>query len=117
MGGPNVLPRAQTHGVIRNIILDVREQIFVDRDSKSGRSAFPFNLKGAADVEVGERADLSFLSFDLAIASDAGQMASDYHNDTRSKQNDRDLSHVKYAFSVMMLRHHVLDSSTTSRRL
>src|SRR5207253_347780 len=79
----------------------VREQIFVGRDSKSGRSAFPFNLKGAADVEVGERADLSFLSFDLAIASDAGQMASDKRNHTRSKQNDRDLSHVKYAFSVM----------------
>jgi hypothetical protein len=98
-------------GVIRNTILDIREQIFVGRDSKSGRSAFPFNLKGAASVEVSESTDLSFLSFDLAIASDAGQMASGNHNDTRSKQNDRDLSHVKYAFSVMMQRRRVLDST------
>jgi len=103
----------QTQCIVRNIILYVRQQIFVDRDSKSGRSAFPFNLKGAASVEVGESADLPFLSFDLAIASDAGQMASDYHNDTRSKQNDRDLSHVKYAFSVMMRRRRVLDSTKT----
>src|SRR6266700_6212504 len=101
MGRPNVLPRVQTQCIVRNIILDVREQVFVGRDSKSGRSASPFNLKGAARVEVGESADLSFLSFDPAIASDAGQMASDKRNDTRSKQNDRDLSHVKYAFSVM----------------
>jgi len=103
----------QTQCVVRNIILDVRKKVFVGRDSKSGRSAFPFNLKGAASVEVGERADLSFLSFDLAIASDAGQMASDKRNDTRSKQNDRDLSHVKYAFSVMMRRRRVLDSTKT----
>jgi len=97
-----VLPRAQTQGVTRNVILDVREQIFVGRDPKSGRSAFPLNLKGAAGVEVRESADLSFLSFDPAIASDARQMASDDHNEKRSKQNDQDLSHVKYGFSVMM---------------
>jgi len=108
-----VVPRAQTESVIRNIILDIREQIFVGRDSKSGRSAFPFNLKGAASVEVGESADLSFLSFDLAIASNAGQMASGNHNDTPNKQNDQDLSHVKYAFSVMMRRRAVLDSTKT----
>jgi hypothetical protein len=97
--------------VVRNIVLNVRQQIFVRRDSKSGRSILPLNFKGAASVEIGESADLSFLSFDLAIASDAGQMASDNHNDTRSKQNDWDPSHVKYAFSVMMRRRRVLDST------
>jgi hypothetical protein len=100
-------------GIVRNIILNVRQQIFVRRDSESGRSVLPLNFETAASVEAGESADLSFLSFDLAIASDTGQMASDNHNDTRSKQNDRDLSHVRYAFSVMMRRRRVLDSTKT----
>jgi hypothetical protein len=55
----------------------------------------PLNLKGAAAVEINKRSDWPFLSFDLAITSDAGQMASDTQNDAPSKQNDRDLSHVK----------------------
>jgi hypothetical protein len=67
-----VVPRAQTQGVIRNITLDIREQIFVGRDSESGRSVLPLNLETPARVHVGESGDLSFLSFDLAIASDAG---------------------------------------------
>jgi hypothetical protein len=46
----------------------------------------------------------------MAITSDAGQMASDNQSDTASKQNDQDRSHVKYVFSVMMWRRHVLDS-------
>jgi hypothetical protein len=73
----------------------------------------PLNFETPARVHVGESGDWSFLSFDLAITSDAGQMASGNHNDTRSKQNDRDLSHVKYAFSVMMRRRPVLDSTKT----
>jgi hypothetical protein len=80
--------------IFRNIVLNVRQQIFVRRDSDSGRSVLPLNLEGAARVQVGECGDLSFLSFDLAITSDAGQMASDNQNDTPSKQNDQDLSHV-----------------------
>jgi hypothetical protein len=73
----------------------------------------PLNFETPARVHVGESADLSFLSFDLAIASDAGQMASGNHNETPNKQNDQDLSHVKYAFSVMMRRRRVLDSTKT----
>src|SRR5205814_10554942 len=80
-------------GPIRNIILNVRQQIFVGRDSKSGRSALPLNFKGTANIEIGKSGDCSFFSFDLHIASDARQMASDNQNDTRSKQNDRDLCH------------------------
>src|SRR5262249_41516620 len=59
----------------------------------------------------GKSADLSFLSSNVAIASDAGQMTTGNHNDTRAKQNDQDLSHVKYVFSVMMRRPCVLDST------
>jgi hypothetical protein len=80
--------------IVRNIVLDVRQQIFVRRDSKSGRSVLPLNLKGAASVEISKSGDWSFLSFDMAIASDARQMASDNQNDTSSEQNDQDLSHV-----------------------
>jgi hypothetical protein len=72
----------------------------------------PLNFETPARVHVGESGNWSFLSFDLAIASDSGQMASRNHNDTR-KQNDQDLSHVKYAFSVMMRRRRVLDSTKT----
>jgi hypothetical protein len=67
--------------------------IFVHRDSKSGRSILPLNLKGAAGVEISKSGDWSVFSFDMAVASDAGQMASGNQNDTPSKQNDRDLSH------------------------
>jgi hypothetical protein len=40
----------------------------------------PLNFECAASVKVGERPDLSFLSFDVAIASDAGQMATGNQN-------------------------------------
>ena len=80
--------------IARNIGLNVRQKIFFRRDSDSGRSVLPLNLEGAASVEVGKSGDWSFLSFDLAITSDAGQMASDNQNDAASKQNDQDLSHV-----------------------
>jgi hypothetical protein len=81
--------------IARDIGLNVRQQIFVRRDSKSGRSVLPLNLEGAASVEISKSGDWSFLSFDLASASDAGQMASDNQNDTPGKQNDQGLSHVK----------------------
>jgi hypothetical protein len=81
--------------IVRNIGLNVTQQIFVRRDSKSGRSILPLNLKGAASVEINKSGDRSFLSFDMAIASDAGQMASDNQHDTSSEQNDQDLSHGK----------------------
>src|SRR5205809_6662727 len=100
--------------IVRNIVLNVRQQIFVCCDSKSGRSVLPLNFKGAANIETGKGGDCSFLSFDLAVASDAWQMASDNQNDTPSKQNDRDLSHVKKVFSVMMQRLRVLDSISST---
>jgi hypothetical protein len=81
--------------IARNIGLNVTQQIFVRRDSNGRRSILPLNLKGAAAVEINKSGDWSFLSFDLAITSDAGQMASDNQNDAPSKQNDQDLSHVK----------------------
>jgi hypothetical protein len=58
--------------ILRNIILDVRQQISVRRDSDNGRSVLPLNLESAARVQVGECADWSFVSFDLAITSNAG---------------------------------------------
>ena len=97
-----MLPGAQAQRIVRNIILNVRQQIFVRRDSKSGRSALPFNLKGAASIEIGKSGDWSFLSFDPAIASDAGQMATDDQKDTPSKQNERELFHPVFDFSIRM---------------
>jgi hypothetical protein len=79
--------------IARNIVLDIRQQIFVGRDPEEGRSALPLNLESAARVHVRESGDWSFLSFDLTIASDARQMASGDQNDTPSEQNDRDLFH------------------------
>ena len=108
-----MLSRAKMQCIVRNIILNVRQQIFVRRDSESGRSVLPLNLEGAASVEISKSDDWSFLGFDLAIAPDAGQMAADNQNDRRRKQNDQDLSHVKYVFPVMMRRRRVLDSKKT----
>src|SRR6516165_4656925 len=101
--------RSQMQCIARNIILNVREEVFVGRDAEIWRSVFPLNLKGAACVYVGESGEWSCLSFDLTIASDARQMTSGDQNDKPSKQTDPDLSHVKY-FSVMMRHHRVLDS-------
>jgi hypothetical protein len=81
--------------VVRNIVLNVRQQICVRCDSESWRSVLPLNFKRAASVEMSKSGNWSFLSFDLAIPSNAGQMASDNQNDTSGKQNDQDLSHVK----------------------
>jgi hypothetical protein len=96
--------------IVRNIILNVRQEIFIRRDSESRRSVLPLNFEGAARVEIGKGADWSFLSFDLTIASNSGQMASGNQNDTPSKQNYQDFSHVN-VFFVVMRRRPVLDSS------
>ena len=93
MGSPDVTPRAQMQCIVRNVALNVRQQILVGGDSKSGRSVLPLNLEAAASVEISESRDWSFLSFDMAISSDAGQMAADKQNDTASKRNDQDLFH------------------------
>jgi len=86
--------RSQMQCIARNIILNVREEVFVGRDAEIWRSVFPLNLKGAACVYVGESGEWSCLSFDLTIASDARQMTSSNQNDTPSKQYKRDISHM-----------------------
>jgi hypothetical protein len=63
--------------IVGNIVLDVRQQIFVRGNPKSRRSILPLNLKGASSIEINKSGDWPFLSFDMAIASDAGQMAAD----------------------------------------
>jgi hypothetical protein len=62
----------------------------------------PLNFESATHVEIAKSGDLSFLGFNVAIASDSGQMAPDNQRDTPGEQNDQDFSHVKYVFSVMM---------------
>ena len=95
MGSPDVTPRAQMQCIVRNVALNVRQQILVGGDSKSGRSVLPLNLEAAASVEISESRDWSFLSFDMAIASDSGQMTAGNQYDPPGEQNDQDLSHVK----------------------
>src|SRR6516165_10076446 len=97
--------------VAGNIILDVRQQIFVCRDSDIGRSTLPFNRESATSVDIRETAGLSFLCFDMAIAADSGQAASVNQKDTPSEQNDRDLLHLESDFSVTMRRRLALDST------
>ena len=75
---PNALTHAKMKRIVRNIILDVRQQIFVGRDPESRRAIFPFDLKCATGVDVRETAALSVLRFDVAIAADPRQMAA--HN-------------------------------------
>ena len=106
-----MLPRAQMQCIVRNIVLNVTQQIFVRRDSKSGRSILPLNLKGAASVELAKAAigRSSVLIWPLPRMPGKWQPAT--NNDTSSEQNDQDLSHGKYVFSVMMRRRRVLDST------
>src|SRR5262245_44063493 len=106
--------------IARNITLNVRQQIFVRGDSKSGRSVLPLNFESAASVQIGESSDWSFLSFDLTIASDARQMTSSDQNDTPSKQYKRDLSHVtrlpSYDARSWCLRFNKIEANRLSRR-
>jgi hypothetical protein len=58
----------------------------------------PLNVESAARIHIGEGADWSFLGFDLVIAPNAGQMASENQSDGRREQNDQVLSHVECVF-------------------
>jgi hypothetical protein len=89
-----VFARTQAQCVVRNIILNVRQQVSVSCDAESWRSVLPLNLEGAACFYVAESGDWSFLGFDVTIASDPRQMTSRNQNDTPGKQYDWDISHV-----------------------
>jgi hypothetical protein len=69
----------------------------------------PFNFKGAASVEIGESGDRSFLSFDSAISSDAGQMATGNQKAHRENKEDG-LFHVRLLSPVTMQLGPALDS-------
>jgi hypothetical protein len=76
----------------------------------------PFNFEAAAGVEIGESVDLSFFGFDVAVTSDAGQMAAGKHNETRTKQYERELFHPMFDFSIKMRQGVVLDSRNFKER-
>ena len=79
-------------------ILDVRQQVLIGSNPESWRSIFPFDLKCATGVNIGESADRSFFSFDVSIAAHARQMATDKQSDIFDEQNNLDLFHVTLFF-------------------
>jgi hypothetical protein len=93
---PNLFPRAQAKVVTVNMTVNIREKIFVCRDTESRRSILPFNCERAACVNVGKGADRAFIGFDIAIAPDSDPPASGDKNDAGEKQ-DGDLLHWKHA--------------------
>src|SRR5262249_55829594 len=95
---PNMLTRAKMKCVVRNIILDVRQQVFVGRDPQSRRTIFPLDLKCATGVDVRETADLSLLRFDMAVAADSREMAARNQTDTRSEYNHSDAFYAESHF-------------------
>jgi hypothetical protein len=101
--------------VARNIILDVRQQIFVGGDLKSRRPVFPLNLKSATGVDVCESVDRSFLSFDVPIAAHTGQMAARNQADTPTEDNDRDPFHAESHSMITMRRQLALDSTNSTK--
>src|SRR4029453_1855866 len=96
--------------VVRNIVLDVRQKIFVRCDPESGRSVLPFHLESAPGVDIRESADGSLLSLHVAIAAHAGQMACSNQNETPREDNERGLFHVRLISSVTMRRGVASDS-------
>src|SRR5215472_16738144 len=93
-----MLTRAKMKCVVRNIILDVRQQVFVGRDPQSRRTIFPLDLKCATGVDVRETANLSLLRFDMAVAADSREMAARNQTDTRSEYNHSDAFYAESHF-------------------
>src|SRR5205823_10019627 len=71
----NLLPDAQAKCVPGNLTLDVRKKIFVCLDTQIRGSIIPIDLKCAAGVDVSKRANLAFVDFDTAVASNSWQPA------------------------------------------
>jgi len=58
------------------VSVDVREKIFVCRDTESRRSILPFNCERAACVNVVKGTNRAFIGFDIAVAPDSDPPAS-----------------------------------------
>jgi hypothetical protein len=96
---PNLVVRAQTKCVAREITFDIGKKVFVGRDVESRGPALPFDFEYSTGVDLGERANRSVIRFDVAIASNANPSASSGQNDADGQKYNCDLLHVKFGFS------------------
>jgi hypothetical protein len=103
--------------VAGDIVVDIRQQIFVGGDSESRRPIFPLNLKSATGVDISETVDRSFLSFRVTIAAHAGQMAVRNQTHAPSEDNDREPFHVESHSMITMRRQLALDSTKIQERI
>src|SRR5260370_15414569 len=107
---PELLARAHVKCVSGNVAIDVREQIFVRRDSEAGRSSLPLDREAASHIDIREWADWAFIRFYMAVALNSYQAATSRQNETRPEKNNRNLLHTKSPLPIMMLPLAALDS-------
>jgi hypothetical protein len=91
----NLLAGAQAKCVPRNLTLDVGKKIFVCLNAQGRGSILPIDYKCAPGVDVSKRANLAFVGFDMAVASNSRQPASGDESETSGKKCNRDFLHVK----------------------
>src|SRR6266496_1870084 len=99
MRWPDLVVRAQTKRVARDVTLDIRKKVFVGRDAESRGPVLPFDFECSACVDLGKGANCSVLCFDASIASGSHPSASSGQHDARSQKYKNDLLHGKYDFS------------------
>jgi hypothetical protein len=96
---PNLLIRAQTERVARDVTFDIRKKIFVGCYTKSRGPALPFNFECSTSVDLGEGANHPVIRFDVPISSNPNPPASGGQSDADGQKYNRDPLHEKYCFS------------------
>jgi hypothetical protein len=110
MCGPELLARAHVKCVSGNVAIDVREQIFIRRDSEAGRSSLPLDREAASHIDIREWADWAFIRLYVTVTMNSYQVATSRQNDTRPEKNNRNLLHTTLISLIMMQQRVALDS-------
>src|SRR5437868_14782712 len=88
---PNLIVRAQTKCIARDVTFDIGKKVFVSCDVERRGPAFPFDFECSTSVNLGERTNCSVIRFDVAIASNANPSAASGQSDADGQKYNRDL--------------------------
>src|SRR5204862_7696377 len=77
---PDLLVRAQTKRVTRDVTFNIGKQILISRDAQSRRPTFPFDYECSAGVDLCKCGNRSFFGFNLTVASNSHPPASKGEN-------------------------------------
>ena len=97
---PDLLVRAQTKRVTRDVALNIGKQILISRDAQSGRPTFPFDYECSTGVDLGKRGNRSVFGFDITVASNSHPPTSKGEDNACGQKYNDDLLHGEIWFST-----------------